>query len=206
MTASYLTMSNADDSDPILEFYRERANKVYKSRNPFNTGTNYSFTAKTYYYVIEDNGRTKRTDSSISDYYYSFGEQDSVITLVEPKNQHEKLNFDYLNVFESDYQFYFFPNDTGGEEISIGYDSKDFNPEQPVGFVVLNRELFYMKLLHLYYMHERRDQRVSKSFRLIEYEGMIFPDSIWEIKARRGILSVDYYRVETGITNIKIYR
>jgi hypothetical protein len=196
----------ADDTDPILEFYKKRADEVYKSRNPFNAGVNYSFIAKTYYYVIEDDGFLKCIDSSIIKYFYSFGDQDSTIEVVSSNNKQDQPEFNYQNIFINDYLFNFFPNDTGGENISIGFDSKVFSYEQPVGFVILNRNLFFMKMLHLYYNHERRDKRISKSFRFIEHEGFVFPDSLWEIKAKRGILSVDYYRTETGITDIHIYR
>jgi hypothetical protein len=197
---------SADNADPILDFYTTRANEVYRSRNPVNAGVNYSFSAKTYYYIIENNGYLRRNDSSITKYFYSFGDRDSTIEIVSSKNKQEQLNFNYLNIFNKDYLFNFFPNDTGGENISIGFDSKVFSYEQPVGFVILNRDLYFMRMLHLYYNHERRDKRISKSYRFIEYEGFVFPDSIWEIKAKRGILSVDYYRTETGITDIQIYR
>lgn len=206
MAGSCLIKVSADNNDPILDYFTMRAKEVCKSRNPFDAGVNYSFTAKTNYYRIEDNGILRRTDSSIVNYFYSFGEQDSIVIIVEPKNNQDQPDFNYLNIFNNNYIYNFFPNDTGGEDISIGFDSKFNSDNQPIGFVVINREFFYLKMLHLYYLHDRHDKRISKSYRFIELGGFIFPDSIWEIKAKRGILSVDYYRTETGISDIRIYR
>jgi len=206
IAASCLTGISADNSDPILEYYTARAKEVCRSRNPLNAGVNYSFIAKTYFYIIENDGFLRRTDSSSVKYFYSFGVLDSTVIIIPTEKNQEQPDFTYLNIFNDDYIFNFFPNDTGGEDISIGFDLESYPENQPVGFVVINREFFYLKILHLYYMNERRDKRVSKSYRFVEHEGFVFPDSIWEIKAKRGILSVDYYRTETGISDIKIYR
>jgi len=195
-----------DEPDEILTYYTNRANEVFDGRNPIVSGVVFSFTVKQYYKIFNDNGSTKIIDSVESQCYYSFGRIDSVLTLTEPKNEFDTLYLDYPNVFSEEYQFNFFPNDTGGQELAIGYDSYEYSPEIPVGLATIDREYYFLKRLYQHYKANIKIERWSKAFRFLEIDGFIFPDSIWEMKSKSGIFSTEYYRVESGITNIKIQR
>ena len=195
-----------EETNNIVSYYAQRAKEVYQSRNPFLSGVAYSFDARTYYKLYDEHSKLFIADSSLSTYYISFENIDSIVVKVPPKEKIDSLDINYPNIFNNDYRYNFYPNDTGGKEISIGFESDEYVPRLPVGIAVLNRNYYYLTHLYLHYMHEIRIERESKSYRFKEIDGFIFPDSIWELKCHSGIFSVDYYRLETGITNIKIQR
>jgi hypothetical protein len=61
-----------------------------------------------------------------------------------------------------------------------------------------------LRWLYLYYPSTSGVERLTRSFRFTEVEGYVFPDSIWEVGARSGIFSLEYYRLETGIVEIEV--
>lgn len=199
--------ANAQNNpDQILSFYTERAAATFKSRNPIEAGISFGMRGKTYFRIYDDTMIPRINDSLISDYFYSFGHLDSVIQVVKSTHKQDSLDFSYPNIFNGDYIYNFYPNDTGGKELAIGFDSKDYNTKIPVGLAIIDRNRYFLLWLHLHYISERRDERRSKSFRFTEFEGYIFPDSVWEIKARRGVLTTEFYRIETGLSDFKIFR
>lgn len=196
-------------SDDILEFYQTRAGGVFDSRSPFESGLSFSLLGKTYYIVYDKAKNKSIKDSLIYRSYYSFGKIDSTIKVCKECMFPEELEMStifYPNVFDGSYLYNFFPNDTGGSDLAIGFDTKELIDSLPDGLALIDRERYFLKKLHLYFYKERRDRRESKSYRFTEHEGFIFPDSIWEIKAKRGIFSTEYYRLETSLTEFQIYR
>lgn len=197
---------NDREKDPVLSFYRERARETFKSRDPIERGVSYSFRALTYYKVIGKKGEVTRIDSSIADYYFSFGGLDSSTVIVAPERKQPKPDFSFPNIFMTDYDYYFFPNDTGGASLAIGFDSFTATDEAPVGLALIDRIRYFLRRAYLFYPCWKGHKRFSRSFRFVECEGYVFPDSIWEVGARQAVFTADHYRIETGITNITIYR
>ena len=195
-----------EETNDIINYYAGRAKEVYASRNPYLSGLIFSFDTRTYKKLYDDDSKLFISDSTLSTYYVSFEHVDSIVVKVPPKHEMDSLDFQYPNIFAQDYVYNFFPNDTGGKEISIGFDAKEYSPRVPVGIAVLNREYYYLTKLHLHFMHEIRIERASRSYRFTEIDGYVFPDSVWEVKSRSGIFSTEYYRLETGITDINIQR
>ncbi len=193
-------------ADDILNFYVGKAKSSFETRNPIENGAKYSYRVKSYFKKVIKDGQTKLVDSVETDFYYSFGELDSTRVIVKPKSYSDQVNLNFKNIFEQDYYFYFYPNDTGGTDLSIGFDTYDFDETRPVGFAVIDRSRHFLKWLYLYHINDRKDKRNSRWLRFRLHEGFIFPDSVWELKAIRGVLSTDYYRIETGITDFKISR
>lgn len=201
--SSAVLAQNSNES--ILEYYTSKAGSACDSRNPIKAGVNFSYELTSYYKSIQDEGQAVLIDSLVQICFYSFGQMDSSKTLVK-SSKIDSVDITYPNIFTVDYTYFFYPNDTGGNDLSIGFDTRDLEFQTPIGFAVIDRSRFFYKWLYLYYMAERRDERHSRWYRFSEHEGFIFPDSIWEFKAHRGILSVDYFRIEIGIKNITINR
>lgn len=199
---SYASVSD----DQILNFYCSRADETFKSRDPLDGGVSFSWEAKSYYKLMERKGKVRLVDSAITEYFYSFGNVDSIKKIIPFHKEHFKIDFSYPNVFKGDYHFNFFPNDTGGKEIAIGFDTDSTDQKDPVGLAIIDRDKYYLKWLYLYYPHKKGYKRYTRSFRFTEYQGYIFPDSIWEIKGHLSIFTMEWYRIETGISKIKIYR
>lgn len=205
-TLLFISALAQEESDPILEFYSKRAKEVYQARQPDDNGLAYSYLVKTYYKPLDKGSNPLLIDSSITRYYYSFGQLDSTVRLNKPEHFSDKPDLSVTNIFSGDYNFYFYPNDTGGANLAIGFDSYDFDPTIPIGFAVIDRERYFLKWLYLYNVADRKDKRTSRWLRFVEHEGYIFPDSVWELKVNLGVFSTDYYRLETGISDIQIYR
>ncbi len=195
-----------DEADPVLAYYCRRAAETYGSRNPLERGLTFSYRATTYYMNIGAHGAVARLDSGSVDYYYSFGELDSSNLVVKPENSQKPVDLRFHNVFEGNYEFTFFPNDTGGSDMAIGFDIVDAADTLPVGLAVIDRERFFYRKLYLHYPNKKYYKRFSRSFRFVEYQGYIFADSVWQVGAKKGVFTTEFFRTETGITNITIYR
>lgn len=192
--------------DPVLKFYYERAGSVFNGYDPLETGTSYSFLATSYYKRVNNDGSLGEIDSAVSEYYFSFGQLDSQKTIIQTAQKFDDLDFSIPNVFGKDYHYSFYPNDTGGAEIAIGFDRDSMETDIPVGLAILDRSRYTLNRLYLYYPSKERHKRFSRCLRFIEYEGLIFPDSVWIVGAKQGIFSTSHYRLETRIENIQIYR
>ncbi|RKX21720.1 MAG: hypothetical protein DRP35_03640 [Candidatus Zixiibacteriota bacterium] len=195
----------AEESDPILEFYVKRGNSVFSSRNPLERAINFSFMAKTYYKKINNEGEAKKVDSAFSTHYYSFGQLDSLIWDSLKTSKFVEFEYESPNIFDMNYIYNFYPNDTGAIDLPIGFDVDSTNFEDPIGVVIIDRNLYFIKWLYLHYPNEVSHKRYSRSFRFTNINNYIFPDSIWVVGAKRGIFSAENYRIETGIYNIEIY-
>ncbi len=196
----------AQAADPVLQFYRERAAAVTAARDPIESGLSYSFTARTYYKEVGKRGQIEKTDSTVAEYYFSFGSLDSQRTRVAASTRINDVCFSVPNVFREGCHFNFFPHDTGGPYLAIGFDSDSVGDPRPVGLALIDRERYFLCRLYVFHPNKPGYKRFSRSYRLVEIEGYIFPDSIWEVGARQGVFSTDDYRLETGIENITIYR
>ena len=201
-----LLVAAQEETDEILNYYQKRANEVFKSRNPISAGLQFSFEATTYRETYDNDYNTVIVDSTIARYFYSFGELDSIITKVLSEKKIDPVDMSYPNIFDGSYLYNFYPNDTGGEELAIGYDSHDFDSTVPVGIALINRDRYFLTRLYMSFMHDEKIERSSKIFRFIIVEGFVFPDSIYEIKSRRSVFSTEYYRLETAISEIQIQR
>jgi len=195
-----------DETDPILSFYCRRAQETFGTRDPLERGLSFSYRARTYYMNIGNRGEVTRLDSGIVDYYYSFGELDSSEVVVKPERSQKPVDLWFHNIFADNYEFSFFPNDTGGVDLAIGFDTYNAKDTLPVGLVVIDRDRFFLKQLYLHYPNKTYYKRFSRSFRLVEHQGYIFADSMWQVSAKQGVFIMEHFRAETGISDITIYR
>ena len=203
----YVTIVSGQEeksTDSVLDFYLKRAKSVYNSRNFVKIGAVYSFVARTYQSEFTRNGILDLKDSSIVNYYYSFGELDSQTVVVSTNDKLDSLDFSYPNVFEKDYEFNFFPHDIGGDNISIGIDSDKTRNLSPVGIAVINRKNYILNKLYLYYPGKNKYKQYSKVISLKEFEGIIFPDSIDNTFAKMGIFSSNHFRRLTVIDSFTV--
>lgn len=200
-----LSQVDSEADDAVMKFYLNKAAAAYQTRHALIHGVSFSFEARTFYKYIDKKGRVTSIDSARGRYYYSFGELDSVVNDTFFSKPVPEFDFDYPDVFSDDYRFNFFPNDTGGPEVAIGFDTDSIGDARPVGLAVLNRPIYDMSRLYLHFPEREKYKYFSRIFRFTSVEGYQFPDSIWEVGAIRGFVSSRYFRLETGITNITIY-
>jgi hypothetical protein len=200
-----LSSAGEDDSgDPVLQFYREKARITCADRHPVEQALSYSFSTKTYVKKLGRKGKITQVDSVTGRFFFHEGVLDSQQTEKLPSSTFEHLEFIYPNVFDSDYRFYFFPNDTGGPDLAIGFDSDSANDPRPVGLAIIDRDTYVLRRLYLFYPSEEGYKRYSRIFHFTELDGYIFPDTIYEVAAKAGFFSTYFYRRETIISDIKL--
>ncbi|PWB68383.1 hypothetical protein C3F09_11790 [candidate division GN15 bacterium] len=199
------TVSQSRDQS-VLRFYWDRARAVSEAGDPIAHGARFSYEATTYYKSIGKAGVVTLEDSLKEIRFYSFGNLDSTRVLVQSERKSLQPDLSVPAVFDSSYILNFFPNDTGGPEIAIGFEADSAHADRPEGLAILDRNLYYPKWLYLSYRHKSGFRHFSRAFRFTQTDGFIFPDSTWEVAVIDQIFTTRSYRIETGVTNLKVYR
>ncbi len=200
----YADISRSADPDPVLEYYWNNAAEVARAINPSLTGISYVLTARTFCHRIGPGGRIASTDTVLCDYFYTGDNLDSLHAGEGEDNCAEKVDLSFPYIFDNVYDLNLFPNDTGGVGLAIGLTSDSSATVQPDGLVVLDRNKYAMRNLYLYYPDKEGYKRFTRSFRFVEHEGYLFPDSVWEVGTKLGVFSSENYRTETGVTEIRV--
>jgi hypothetical protein len=195
-----------DEPDPVLQYYWDHARAASRQTDPDSSGLCYRFTAKTFKRSVADDGRIRKTDSVVQNYFFCSGGLDSVTTLTGDGEKFRRLDLSYPPVFESSYHLSSFPNDIGGRQLAMRIWSDSTLSHQPDGMVVIDRNEYFPYALYLYYPDKSGYRRFTRSFRFVVVDGFVFPDSICEVATRLGVFSAESYRLETGISDIRVGR
>ncbi len=195
-----------EHDDPVLSYYLDRAADVNEAGDPVQHGVSFAFTATSYYQTMSSNGYVEKVDSAISRRFYSFGQLDSVRVDAQTTGGLDEVALVAPNVFGAPYEFGFYPNDTGGTGLAIGFDTDSLDDPRPTGLAIIDRDTGLLRKLHLFYPHRERHQRISRTFLMAEKDGYVFPDSVWQVGVKAGVFSVDAYRLVTGISDLEIVR
>jgi hypothetical protein len=195
----------AMDTD-VLRYYWTRANATFKSRDPMHTGASFSFVARTFQKKIGQLGEITSVDSASVQYFYSFGNLDSTKTIQGDPKKLRRVDLIFPNIFDSTYRINDFPNDIGDSLLAIGFDTDSSADSLPVGLALIDRRTYSPKWAYLYYPDSSGFRRFTRSFRLAEQAGLVFPDSVWIVAIKDEFLFSTTYRLETGIRQFMVYR
>lgn len=200
--------SASDDSadDPVLDFYCRRAAEITAANDSALRRQSYSFVATSRYSHLGSGGKVKRTDSAVVRYLVSDGAIDSRVPEIETASRFHDLDFTVPNVFSGEYHFGFFPNDTGGQYLAIGFDTDSLADPHPVGFAIIDRHHYYSHWLYLSYANLPGYKRLSRWIHFARHDEFSFPDTVVELGAKSGILSPQFYRIETVISDFELQR
>ena len=195
-----------EQADAVLGFYVSQARKPFEKSELRSENMRYTFLASSHYKQIGRGGVVERLDTAITRYFMSGNRIDSTQVVAEPTSEMPAPTFAFPNIFAESYIFKFFPNDIGEENIAIGFDTPGSEDSLPAGLAVIDREEYKLKRLHLYYQNPDGFKRLTRSYLLKEQHGFIFADSIWELNARHGVFSTEYYRLDTEIGPLQLIR
>jgi len=196
--------SRPADPDPVTNYYWNNAAEKARSISPEQVGLSFVLTARTFCHQMGPGGSIVATDTVVCDYFYTGGILDSLHLDDGKDGCARKVDLTFPYIFGNIYELSLFPNDTGGAGLAIGLTSDSSTIAQPDGLVVIDRNEYVMRNLYLYFPEKEGYRRFTRSFRFIEHEGYLFPDSVWEVGTRLGIFSSENYRTESGVTEIKI--
>ena len=190
----------------MLDFYVTQAKEAFEESKTHSNNFRYTFLANTYYKQIGRGGVVERLDTSITRYFMTGTQIDSTQVVAEPTSDIPVPSFRFPNIFTESYIHNFFPNDIGEENIAIGFDTPGSEDTLPAGLAVIDREEYKLRRLHLYFQNPDGFKRLTRSYLLKEQNGFIIADSIWELSAKYGVFSTEYYRLETDIGQLQLIR
>lgn len=195
-----------EPTDPVLSFYVTQAKKAFETSQLHSEKMHYTFLVTSHYQKIGRGGVVERLDTAITRYFMSGSQIDSTQVVAEPTSEMPVPTIAFPNIFAESYIYNFFPNDIGEEDIAIGFDTPGSEDSLPAGLAVIDRAEYKLKRLHLYYQNPDGFKRLTRSYLLKEQNGFIFADSIWELNAKHGVFSTEYYRLKTDIGQLELIR
>ena len=196
----------SEDIDPVLKFYWSKAGQAAKSLVSDSSGVQYRIRALSYYHRIDKRGRIISTDSLLANYFFTGGTLDSLEVIAGEDNNMTRADFSVFDIFSRPYLIQFYPNDTGGVELAIGFDSDSTRSGEPVGLVLIDRQYYYPRFLYTHYPDTTEFRRYSRSYRFALLDGFLYADSIWVSAVLQGVYSRENYRQETGVQSLSISR
>ncbi len=201
-----LVLAIEDETDPVIQYYWGHARTAAPKFDPNVPGVSYCFKARTYRHTVTSDGIIRKTDSVEQVFYYRDGKLDSVQRVRGDADRFKKLDLTHPTVFENRYHLNFYPNDAGGPKLAIGMNSDSTLQDQPDGLVLIDRNRYFLRSLYLFYPNKSGYRRFSRSFRFTLVDDLVFPDSVWEVATQIGIFFTESYRLETGISDIRVER
>jgi hypothetical protein len=190
----------------IIDYYWQKAAKVYPEHDPVIAGQPVSFTINGYIRQLSRGGKVKTTDSTVSRYYYSHRTLDSVVFVRGMKRPTFPIDVTVPNVFDTTYVRTLYPNDNGGAELAIGFDTDSTHDQRPVGIITIDRDDCTIRRLHAAYLDKPGCSRFSRSFHFTRVDGWVVADSITETAALRQFMVDEDYRIDIVITDIAVGR
>jgi len=202
------SLGRADDSygnDPVLKFYCTQSAAANERADPLQRDLSFALTATTHYKRIASDGHVIRVDTAVVQYFFSGGGLDSQTVRSQPSEKARPLPWSVPDFFSDHYLHTFYPNDTGGAELAIGFDTPTAEDTLPVGLAIIDRDNYLLRRLYLYYAHRPGYRRFSLGYRFREHDGYLFPDSVWEVGAKEGIFSTEDYRWEAKVDTVSVF-
>jgi hypothetical protein len=188
----------------IIDYYWRRATTAFALHDPLTAGQTYAFTSTAYIRSLERGGRSHISDSSVVRHFFSHGHLDST-TLIRGKSKTVfPIDISVPNIFDSTYIRTMFPNDTGGRELALGFDTDSSGDARPIGIVSIDRESGTIRRLHTGYPVRSGYARFSRSFHFVNFGGWVVPDSIIETGSLRGFLINEDYRIDITISDVTV--
>lgn len=189
------------ESDEIMQYYWGKAKAEFQSNALSESSGKYQVFATTHYKHVDSDGIVTKIDSASVKYLMTGNKIDTFTVITGDNKRFFDLTFTINDFFDTAYYQFPYPNDTGGIDLAIGFDS-DSTVDLPDGFLIIDRNKYKLKWLYLYYTDKENYRRFSRSFRFAEFDSFIYPDSIWEVGTREGFLALENFRIETKVDSI----
>jgi hypothetical protein len=184
-------------ADPVLDFYvRQAAEAIDRSDSLINL-TEYRLTMRQNRYQFSNTKGYRLTDSSSHRLFFTGHHLDSARSLSDDEKPAPEWPGAVANIFDQGYQYNFFPNDTGGKFLAIGFDTESAGDSSPIGLAIIDRNTYYPHWLYQYYSGRPSHNRLSRRLHLVYHDGLIIADTIVEIGSESGVFFNEVYRRET---------
>lgn len=198
--AGLLAQSEAD----ILGFYWDSSARSFAAASPAQNNVRYRLKTFSYYKRVAKRGDETIADSATIDYYFTGSTIDSQVVRSGNGERFNLVDLVLPDIYAYDYILQLYPNDDGRGGLAIGMDTDSADISQPTGLLIVDRNTYQMTDLYLYYRGLEDFLRFSRSYAMTEQDGYLFPDSVWVVAAKHGLLQPEHFRIETDVREIKL--
>jgi hypothetical protein len=197
--------ARAQSDDDITGYYWGKSATVWATSEASRSRMKYRLRCTTVRTGMSRTGKFEGADTLVADYYFTGTGLDSVKTVDGSIKNWELVELWPPDVYSLDYSTSAFPNDDGRGGLAVGLDTDSTMATEPTGLAVLDRFSYRIHRLYLYYPPFGDYIRLSRSFQFQEQDGIVYPDSIWTIAARRGLFYPDRFRLDSDIEEVEVY-
>ncbi len=173
MPASYAVGESTDST--VIRYYLKQARNSFETTYIFGLKRDFQCQAQAIATLTNYRGKLDQVDTLAYEVVYSDGKTSS-INMTDTARMSENVIPEMAipdMPWELDCWFYFFPNDTGGENISIGFEPHDATaPNAASGFIKLDRYNFTVKEYTIYESNGQFSERYSRVY-TFEYRNLL---------------------------------
>jgi len=197
LTVLPLSLAIGDDADSTaIQYYLDRARNTFESSYIFNLKRDFEFRADAIATLTNYRGTLDRADTSAYDIKYSAGGVSNIVIVdssVVSYNVVPDMTVPDMP-WKLDDRFYFFPNDTGGNGISIGFEPRDATiPGATSGYIVIDRYNFTVKSVTIYVTDHPFSDRYSRVYNFEYRDLMTYPVKLERHWRGGGFWGRQYY-------------
>nr|MBN2277088.1 hypothetical protein [candidate division Zixibacteria bacterium] len=141
------TNNSISDTDPVIQYYLDQTGKIFGEHYLFGQNIKYSVEMRAIYEQTDYRGEMQKLDTAVYRMYCDGSRRDSTVIIDSAGAKENSLpeTFDFPRPWNKDYQYYFYPNDTGAGLLAIGFVEKKADSTAPItGFININRDDFYL--------------------------------------------------------------
>jgi hypothetical protein len=160
-----------DYDETVMNYYLQNIDSVLDRAHLYDEENFYSVDIKTIFDNINYRGELDESDTAEYKAYYGAGKIDSskVIDSAKIEENIAPDDIGFIKPWKQNCYFYFFPNDTGGSELAIGFEPN--NPDSEgvaAGMMIIDRYSYKLKKIYLHYREIGKYDRLSQAYEYAE--------------------------------------
>ncbi|SYZ73800.1 exported hypothetical protein [Candidatus Zixiibacteriota bacterium] len=166
----------------VIRYYLKNLDSAYAKSYIFASGTAFSFKIRIIYEETSYRGTINKADTAAMELYFSAGKRDSLEIIDSAQDEKNIIpdSFAVPPVWRHQYDYSFYPNDTGAGILAIGFDRQSNAENPPVGFLTMDRDTYYLKSLFLSFPEKEGYRQYSRTYHFERFDDYYIP-TIWEI-------------------------
>jgi hypothetical protein len=160
--------------DPVMDYYLDGLDSVFQNEYIFIADTSFTVDVQAVFEKTNYRGKISEIDSAVYRLYYAGGQIDSVDIIDSLRNERSVFpeEFIFFPPWYQEYDFYFYPNDTGVGELAIGFRPDSAHPDtMPSGIISLDRGNFRLQSLLIHDPNATEYDRLSEIYEFETRDG-----------------------------------
>ena len=202
-------MTIADDNDfSAMKYYISRVDSVMASNYLFNNDSKFSFSLESEYFRTNYRGEVDRSDTASLQVLFGNKKliESEVLDSAKEDGNSPPDDFIIPALWNDSCSYFFYPNDTGAGDLSIGFEFENIYKNGLVsGLITFNRNSYLIKTLILYYIDTGNTDHMSKVFKFIEQNTRPVLNEV-EIHWKKGtLLGREYYLIRYRLFDYELH-